>query len=593
MQVLPYILATAGHVDHGKSSVVKALTGTDPDRLPEEKARGITIDLGFAHLRLPSPPGVAPQATYHVGVVDVPGHEDFVKNMVAGIGSIDLALLVVAADDGWMPQTEEHLQILGYLGVTRGVVALTKIDLAGGGAEEAKEVEEAAAVARVRERLRGSSFAGAPVVPTSVVTGRGLDELRAAIALTLSRTPPPRDIGKPRLPVDRAFTLKGIGTVVTGTLTGGALRRGQAVVVQPSGRTTRVRAVQTHGRDVEAGVPGSRVALNLPDLAVGAGHAAGTEPAVRRGDVVTLAELGGPSDALDVLLERSPRRHGDGETDRSLKDGAVVHVHHGSGDFPARVRLLEGKELSPGQKALARLRFDAPVFAFAGDRLIVRDWPARHTLAGGVVLDPDAGRPGPRAADRRALLEPQAAAPDRAVPFVATQLARDGAAAKSHLLAKSRFAAAEVAAALSQLAAEGKVVVAGEVVIDASRWRALRQKAADAIDAEHKARPQEPGLKWVDLHKAVEGELSGTATTAGAGDVEAAVFDALAADLCRSEFVKVGATIRRASHRPALPPHLAAAGRGCGWRCRRSRWSRRAARNSRATPRRSRRCGSC
>src|SRR5688500_2157361 len=167
MQTVPYILATAGHVDHGKSSLIKALTGTDPDRLPEEKARGITIDLGFAHLQLPSPPGVSPPVTYQVGIVDVPGHEDFVKNMVAGIGSIDLALLVVAADDGWMPQTEEHLQILAYLGVARGVVALTKSDLAP---------SEAEAVGGVRERLRGTPLADAAIVPTSVVSGRGLDE---------------------------------------------------------------------------------------------------------------------------------------------------------------------------------------------------------------------------------------------------------------------------------------------------------------------------------------------------------------------------------------------------------------------------------
>src|SRR4051794_28746887 len=187
MPTQPYILATAGHVDHGKSSLVKALTGTDPDRLPEEKARGITIDLGFAHLALSSPPGVTPPVTYDVGIVDVPGHEDFVKNMVAGIGSIDLALLVVAADDGWMPQTEEHLQILTYLGVARGVVALTKIDLA---ADEGRSVDA------VRERLRGTPLAEAPVVPTSVVGGRGVAELKGVLAQALARTPPPRDVGK-------------------------------------------------------------------------------------------------------------------------------------------------------------------------------------------------------------------------------------------------------------------------------------------------------------------------------------------------------------------------------------------------------------
>src|SRR5229473_1117753 len=250
-----FIVATAGHVDHGKSALVKALTGTDPDRLPEEKARGITIDLGFAHLELPSLRPNDPPLL--LGIVDVPGHEDFVKNMVAGVGSVDLALFVVAADDGWMPQTEEHLQILNYLGVPGAVVALTKVDLT----QDEEDVGSA-----IREKLRGTPYADAPIVATSSVSGRGVDELKAALARVLDETPPPRDIGKPRLPVDRVFQLQGIGTVVTGTLTGGALRRGQTVVIQPSEKATRIRSLQSHSRDVESSEPGTRTALNLPDL---------------------------------------------------------------------------------------------------------------------------------------------------------------------------------------------------------------------------------------------------------------------------------------------------------------------------------------
>src|SRR5665213_1417949 len=217
-----FIVATAGHVDHGKSALIKALTGTDPDRLPEEKARGITIDLGFACLELESPN--ASVAGFFLGIVDVPGHEDFIKNMVAGVGSIDLALFAIAADDGWMPQTEEHLQILSYLGVSHAVVALTKSDLSQ---------NERAATTAIREQLRHTPFEGAPIVPTSVVTGRGIDQLKVALSSVLANTPPPRNIGKPRLDVDRVFTLPGVGTVVTGTLTGGALSRGQSVVIQP------------------------------------------------------------------------------------------------------------------------------------------------------------------------------------------------------------------------------------------------------------------------------------------------------------------------------------------------------------------------
>ncbi len=317
-----FIVATAGHVDHGKSALVKALTGTDPDRLPEEKARGITIDLGFAHLELPaSAPGTP---SFLLGIVDVPGHEDFVKNMVAGVGSIDLALFVVAADDGWMPQTEEHLQILTYLGVNRAVIALTKIDLIQ---------DEHRVIAAIRDKLRDTPFADAPIVPTSVVTGRGLDHLKAALAQVLADTPSPRDIGKPRLPVDRVFTLRGIGTVVTGTLTGGTLRRGQSVAIQPSGKVARIRNIQSHNRDVEFGVPGTRTALNLPDLAA--------SDDVRRGDVVTLAEFGGPSDVLDVALEISPRAN------RPLKDGAQVRVHHGSANVRAKVVFFSAQGIGP------------------------------------------------------------------------------------------------------------------------------------------------------------------------------------------------------------------------------------------------------
>src|SRR4051794_24747029 len=244
-----FIVATAGHVDHGKSALIRALTGTDPDRLPEEKLRGITIDLGFAHLDLPSPE--ATESSFRLGIVDVPGHEDFVKNMVAGVGSIDLALLVVAADDGWMPQTEEHLQILIYLGVRRIVVALTKIDL----------VEAAdAAEGKVRAQLADTPFGDAAIVRTSITTGSGVEELKAQLACEFSVLVPQRDLGKPRLAVDRAFILRGIGTIVTGTLVGGTLRRGQAVVVQPAEIPARIRTIQNHNREVEEIGPGTRTA---------------------------------------------------------------------------------------------------------------------------------------------------------------------------------------------------------------------------------------------------------------------------------------------------------------------------------------------
>jgi selenocysteine-specific elongation factor len=557
-----FIVATAGHVDHGKSALVKALTGIDPDRLPEEKTRGITIDLGFAHLELPStinrvgsghpspsplpsageervalaeaPAGPGP-STFDLGIVDVPGHEDFVKNMVAGVGSIDLALFVVAADDGWMPQTEEHLQILTYLGVTRAVVALTKIDLVP---------DEAVRGADIRAQLRDSPFSQAPIIPTSVVTGRGLDDLKAALARVLAQTPPPRDIGKPRLPVDRVFTLRGIGTVVTGTLSGGVLHRGQNVVIQPSAKTTRIRSLQNHNRDVEATGPGTRAALNLPDVE-GSGSPAG----VGRGEVVTLLELGRASHTMDVALEKSARLAGaKAGAARPLKDGTLVRVHWGSANVAARVHLLDGGPLLPGERKLAQLRFDSPVFAFAGDHFIIRDWSEQATLAGGVILDPDASRVLFRSETRRNFLRARADSTGDVSAFVVSQLARDRAVPRSGLLAKSRFSAAEIAeAVVGRLA--GKAVLQGEWLFDATWWEQLRQKAVNTIDAGHRAHPERPGLNLTELRAVLEKELC-----------LPEVFNALLADLYRNGFSQVGVAIRRTTHRPALPPHLQAAG---------------------------------
>jgi selenocysteine-specific elongation factor len=515
-----FIVATAGHVDHGKSALVKALTGTDPDRLPEEKARGITIDLGFAHLELPaSAPGAS---SFLLGIVDVPGHEDFIKNMVAGVGSIDVALFVVAADDGWMPQTEEHLQILSYLGVQRAVVALTKIDLIK---------DEHRAVAGIRDKLRDTPFADAPIVPTSVVTGRGLDQLKAALAQVLSDTRSPRDIGKPRLSVDRVFTLRGIGTVITGTLTGGTLRRGQSVTIQPSGKFARIRNIQSHNRDVELGVPGTRTALNLPDIAA--------SEDIHRGDVVTLDELGGPSEILDVALEISPRGN------RRLKGGAQVRIHHGSANLLASVVFFSHKELAPGEKALAQLKLEASAFVFAGDRFVLRDSSGQNTLAGGVVLDPDPSRKLFRSETRLSFLRQRAESPEGALPFVASQIARDLAVRRPELLLKSNFSAADISHAVSQLAAEGNLILAGDFAVETARWQLLRRRAADVIEARHRAHPEQAGLPLSDLRVNLEADLPFRD-----------LFELLVADLCRSEFVQVGNTIHRVTHRRALPPPL-------------------------------------
>ena len=518
-----YIVATAGHVDHGKSALIKALTGTDPDRLPEEKARGITIDLGFAHLELTAPEA---STSIHVGIVDVPGHEDFVKNMVAGVGAIDLALLIVAADDGWMPQTEEHLQILAYFGVRRAVVALTKADLA---------TNEEAAVAEVRQHLRDSVFAEAPIVPTSVVNGYGLDTLKSTLARELSAAPPPPDIGKPRLAVDRVFTLAGAGTVVTGTLVGGQLHRGEAVVVQPGGHPARIRRIQSHGRDVEVSVPGTRTALNLADVDPVAG--------VHRGDVVTLPALGGPSECLDVMLEISAR------ASRPLKNSVRVRVHYGSGNVPAHVSLASGKELLAGERQLGQLRLETPVLLYAGDHLTIRDWSEQQTLAGALVIDPDAPRRSFRTPARQRWLQHLAESLEQPAAVVGAYVGRDIVVRRSRALVKTRFSKSDIDTAVQQLLRDGSVVSAGDMLVEPATWAAARQRSIQLIDEVHRQHSERPGLPLTELRSAITKEFPFED-----------VFDGLVASLSNQGFTRSGATIQRASHRAQLPDPLRAAG---------------------------------
>ncbi len=535
-----FIVATAGHVDHGKSALVRALTGVEPDRLPEEKARGITIDLGFAQLVLPAP---APSTdTFRVGIIDVPGHEDFVKNMVAGVGSVDVGLLVVAADDGWMPQTEEHLQILTYLGVSRAVVALTKSDRVPVPAETME---------RMRAHLRSSAFEDAPIIATSTVTGQGIETLRTTLARILAVAPMPVDVGKPRLSIDRAFALRGIGTVVTGTLSGGKLQRDESVVAQPSGATGHVRTLQNHGLEVDQSLPGTRTALNLPDFGLTGVKAIG------RGQVITLPGFGDPSRVLDVLLTRmerptqdTARRPFHARSSQTLKDGTHVRVYHGTGAWTARVRFLDGDDLLPSGQTVARLRFNTPVFAFAGDRLILRDSAERTTLAGGTVLDPHPGRRPLRQMAQRRFLKRLAV---RSVPLpeiVAAWLERDQAIIQTALLCRSSFSSTQINEAVSQLKTSGKGLMIGECVVDAVWWDTRRRQVMDFIDRWHQEHPEQIGPPTSKLRRASERGLPSPG-----------LFDALLNQLVsRGDLLQIGPTIRRTSHQPILPVHLRAAG---------------------------------
>ena len=354
-----HVIGTAGHVDHGKSRLVFALTGIDPDRLPEEKAREMTIDLGFAWLTLPS--------GEQVGIVDVPGHIDFIKNMLAGIGGIDAALFVVAADEGVMPQTREHLAILDLLHVPAGVVALTKVDLVQE-PEWLELVQE-----EVSELLAGTCLADAPVVAVSARTGEGLQQLLEALDAVLRNAPPRRDLGRPRLPIDRVFTVAGFGTVVTGTLSDGSFEVGQEVEIVPGGVRARIRGLQTHKRKIERAVPGSRVAINLSGVR--------TEQ-LRRGQVVTLPGLLRPTQLVDVRLRLLP------DASSPLKHSQEVHFFCGAAEVVARTRLLDAEVIPPGGEGWVQLRLREPVALVAGDRFIVRQPSPSRTLGGGQVVNP-------------------------------------------------------------------------------------------------------------------------------------------------------------------------------------------------------------
>lgn len=533
-----FILATAGHVDHGKSALVKALTGTDPDRLPEEKARGITIDLGFARLDLPGH-GTHPGGI-HLGIVDVPGHEDFISNMVAGVGAIDVALLVVAADDGWMAQTEEHLQILTYLGVTRAVVALSKSDLAS---------DLAPIIESVRARLLDTPLASAPIVPTSALLGTGIAELKWGLCQVLDRAPPPGDFGKPRLAIDRAFNLRGMGTVVTGTLAGGSFQRGQTVVLQPSGQRTRIRTLQSHNQELDAIGPGRRTALGLTDVTVAgkSGRSAQVTTQVRRGDVVTLPELGPASSILDVLLARSARpiRLASRLEPPRLKTSSYVRIHHGACKVTARLLFAADKDVPPGGSAIARLLLQSPLLAFAGDRFIVRDCAERTTLAGGIVLDPLPARRGFRSPRQLTFLRCLSAGLAHPTRTLATWMQRDLMLPRNSLLLRTQFGASQVADAVAQLERAGQVVVRRDMTADAAWWETLRQRAVEAVDAHHQAHPEQPGLPLVELRTILAPQLP-----------QRDSLDSLLPDLLPPEIVRVGTLVSRVGHGPALPPRL-------------------------------------
>jgi selenocysteine-specific elongation factor len=466
------IVGTAGHIDHGKTALVKALTGIDADRLAEEKKRGITIDLGYAYHQMPD--GTV------AGFVDVPGHERFVHNMLAGATGIDVVLLAIAANDGVMPQTIEHLQILGLLGIQAGIVALTKADLAD-------DALRARRIAEIRALLAPTLLRDAPIVPVSSVTGEGIGELRDLLAghSGVRR----RAAGHPRLAIDRVFTLQGAGVVVTGTLFSGEIRVGDRLLISPDGLEARIRGLHAQNRETEHAVAGDRCALNIAGPRI-------AKDAIRRGDWVLAPQVHKPTTVIDARItllaaEKKP-----------LKHWTPVHVHLAAAHVTGRVALLEGETLKPGATAFAQLALDEPIGALAHDRLVLRDASAQATIGGGFVVDPFASARHRRRPDRIVRLN--------ALAHPAEEAARALLAAPPFTIERFPFAVAYnlTADESGAIWRDSGAVLAGLFAFAKDRWIAARQNLIDTLAAHHQASPYHPGLQPERLRNAMTARLS-------------------------------------------------------------------------------------
>jgi selenocysteine-specific elongation factor len=489
-------------VDHGKSALILRLTGIDPDRLAEEKRRGLTIDLGFAWTTLPS--------GREVGFVDVPGHERFIRNMLAGVGPVRLVLFVVAADEGWKPQSEEHLQIVDVLGAHGAIVALTKRDLVDPDLL-ARRVEE------VRDRLAGTRLEGAPVVACSAATGEGVDELREALDRMLAAAPPPERDGRPRQFLDRVFTIRGAGTVVTGTLTGGSLKVGQEAEVLPSGHRARIRGLQTHKRALQVAHPVSRVAVNL----------AGTpREELERGDVLTLP---GEWRATSVFEARLRPVRG---LDRPLTARGAYKLYAGSAERDARIRLYGTGELRPGEWGFARIALNRPVVLDFKDSFVLREVGRQQTVAGGEVLDTDPlARPGP---DPAARLQARARA-DR--PELAWRLVADRGVVLAREVPVLCGVPAEEATRRGAVPVDGWLA-SPEVLAEAE------SRLSEALRELHRTHPLRPGLEVGEV-RALLGRVRPGLSDPGLGD--ALVTHLVAA----GRLAREGTAVRLPEHRPS------------------------------------------
>ena len=473
-----YVIGTAGHVDHGKSTLVKALTDIDPDRFPEEKAREMTIDLGFAWMNLPS--------GREVSIVDVPGHERFIKNMLAGVGAIDLALLIVAADESVMAQTLEHIAILNILQITRGLVVITKTDLVD---EEMVELVKA----EVEDAMEGTSFEGCPMVGVSAYSGDGMDDLKATMDSILDETEVRKDLGRPRLPIDRCFTISGFGTVVTGTLIDGTLTVGQEVELAGSGQKARVRGLQSHKTKVDATDPGVRLAVNLSGL---------SKDEVERGEILTIPGWLKPTYRLDARLRMVKN------APNPLKHNQGVTFHLFTSEASARVRLLDADRLAAGEEGWVQLLLSDPLPVVKGDFFVIRS--AENTLGGGQIVDPNPRRRYKRFDDsviERMMTLDQGTGGDIIIS-IAEQW---GPCDITTLSQRTNLPREEVSQRVSQLTKDGHIVTLGDfgtdsdaVVYSAQGWDILKSKVASALQLYHTQYPLRQGVPAQEIRSRLD-----------------------------------------------------------------------------------------
>jgi selenocysteine-specific elongation factor len=506
------IIATAGHIDHGKTLLVKALTGVDTDRLPEEKQRGVSIDLGFAYDTL--------AAGTRVGFIDVPGHERFVRNMLAGVTGIDFALLVIAADDGPMPQTIEHLAILDLLGVKAGAVALTKIDRVA--PDRVAEVR-----ADIGALLGDTGLAGIPVFPLSALTQDGVPALRQHLAEAAGALAVRSRAGQFRLAVDRCFTLTGAGLIVTGTVFSGAVAVGDRLTLSPQGLPVRVRAIHAQNQQAETGSSGERCAVNI----TGSGL---SKELVHRGDWLVAPAAHAPSRLLDARVRLLPSEA------RPLAHWSPVHLHLGAADVTGRVAVLEGASIAPGQSGLVQLVLDRPIGAVRGDRLILRDQSAQRTIGGGAVIDPFSPRQGRRSPSRLAYLA--ALERESAAERLAAVLEEAPAGVSLSRLALAWNLDNAQAESLWRGADMVRVGKPDDPIgIARGHWAAARDAVLDALRQWHDARPDQPGPGEDRLRRQLPQR------------VPAEVLSALVLDLLRDgKVVREGSAVSLTGHRPAL-----------------------------------------